>query len=97
MTHRSNDSKPIEHDGDDVSPFGIVTDLVTEATIPAPIKRNIFKAFDRLCSSLVDVPAAFLEGIAEEKRAATKARVNLIETMLPILLSKCVSTQNMRV
>ncbi len=79
MTDRSNDGKPIEHNGGDVSALDIVTDLVTEAIIPAPIKRNIFKAFDRLCSSLVDIPAAYLEGIADEKRAATKARVNLIE------------------
>ena len=30
----------------------VVTDLALDSTIPAPIRRNMFKAFDRLCSCI---------------------------------------------
>ena len=29
----------------------VVTDLALDTTIPAPIRRNALKAFDRLCSA----------------------------------------------
>ena len=48
--------------------------------IPAPVKKNFFKAVNQLCTSLVEIPAAYLEGKAREMRAETQARVNIIET-----------------
>jgi hypothetical protein len=59
---------------------GIVTDLATGATIPAPIRRNFFKAIGRLCSAAIEIPAAYLEGIADEKRAETQGRIKIIST-----------------
>lgn len=59
---------------------GAVTDLITGTTIPAPIRKNVFKAFDRLCSAAIDVPVAYLEGKSAEKRAETQARIKLIAT-----------------
>jgi hypothetical protein len=58
----------------------IATDLLTGATLPAPVRRNLFKACGRLVAAAVEIPAAYLEGIADEKRAETGARVKLIET-----------------
>lgn len=58
----------------------IFSDAVTGVPIPTPIKQNAFKAFSRLCSAAIEVPVAYLEGIAAEKRAETNARVKLIET-----------------
>lgn len=57
-----------------------VSDLATDAatSLPAPIRKNVFKAFDRLCTAALDVPVAFLEGKAAERRAETQARINLI-------------------
>lgn len=53
-----------------------VTDLVTG--IPAPIRKNFFKAFGQLCTAAVDVPVAVLESKAAEIRAASKARIQII-------------------
>ena len=55
-----------------------VTDLLTGITVPAPIRKNVFKAFDRLCSAAIDIPVSYLEGKAAERRAETQARVKLI-------------------
>ena len=63
-----------------VSTFDLVSDLVTGSHLPAPIRKNIFKTFGQLCSSLVDVPVAYFEGRSDEIRAGNKARVHLIET-----------------
>lgn len=57
-----------------------ITDLVTGSTIPAPIKKNALKAFDQLCTAAIDIPIAYLEGIAAEKRAETQARIKIIST-----------------
>lgn len=56
------------------------SDFIADAIsgIPAPIRKNAFKAFAQLCTAIVDVPIAHLEGLAAEKRAETKARVALI-------------------
>jgi hypothetical protein len=59
---------------------GIVTDLATGATIPAPIRRNALKAFGRLFTAAIEIPAAYLEGKVAEKHAETQARVKLIST-----------------
>ncbi len=57
--------------------LGIVTDLVSESVLPAPIRRNALKAFDRLCSALIDVPVGALERRAAEKRAESEARIKI--------------------
>ncbi len=57
-----------------------VTGLMTGSSLPAPIKRNAFKAFGQLCTAAIDIPVAYLEGIAVEKRAETEARVKIINT-----------------
>lgn len=46
--------------------------------VPAPLRRNFWKAVGQLCTAAVDVPVAMLEGIAQEKRAETSARTKLI-------------------
>ena len=56
-----------------------VTDLALDATIPAPIRRNMLKAFDRLCSALIDVPVGALERRSAEKRAESEARIKVRE------------------
>ena len=55
----------------------IVTDLALDSTIPAPIRKNAFKAFDRLCSALIDVPVGALERRSVEKRAESEARIKI--------------------
>jgi len=58
----------------------VVTDIVTGTTIPAPIRRNAFKAFAQLCTAAIDLPVAYLEGIAAETRAQTEGRIKIIST-----------------
>lgn len=53
-----------------------VGDLVTG--IPAPIRKNFFKAFSQLCTAAVDVPVAHLESKAAEIRAASSARIQIL-------------------
>jgi len=69
-------------DGNSLAELGlsVITDAITGVSIPEPIKQNAFKAFGRLCSAVVEVPAAYLEGVVAEKKATTAARVKLIET-----------------
>lgn len=57
-----------------------VSDLVSGVTIPAPIRRNAIKAFGQLCAAAIDIPVAYLEGAASEKRAETQARIRIITT-----------------
>ena len=57
----------------------VVTDLALDSTIPAPIRKNAFKAFDRLCSALIDVPVGALERRSAERRAESEARIKIKE------------------
>jgi len=84
MNDQNKNEANAEHD--DV--IGSVCDLLADAAadsatgipIPRPVKQSLFKAFGRFCSAAVEVPAAYLEGMADEKRAITAARVKLTET-----------------
>lgn len=55
-----------------------VSGFVTGNSLPAPIRKNAFKAFDALCSALIDIPVAILQGKSAERRAETNARIQLI-------------------
>jgi len=60
----------------------VVTDVVgavAGANIPEPIKKNFFKALSQLCTAAVEIPVAYMEGIAAEKRSETLGRIRLIE------------------
>ena len=46
--------------------------------IPGPVRRNFLKAFGQLCSAAIDIPVAYLTGKADERRAETSARIQLI-------------------
>lgn len=47
--------------------------------IPAPIRKNFLKAFGQLCTAVVDIPVAWLEGKSCEIRAITDARVQIVK------------------
>lgn len=66
-----------EHEG---GALDKVLDAVETAVtgVPAPIKKGAIKAFGRLFSAMVEIPAATLEGMVEERRAITAARVDAI-------------------
>jgi hypothetical protein len=51
-------------------------DLITG--VPAPIRKNAFAAFGRLCTAAVNYPVTLIEGAVAERRAESKARVRLI-------------------
>lgn len=57
-----------------------ITDLVTGTNIPAPIRKNALKAFNQLCIAAIDIPVAYLEGVAAEKRAESQSRIKIIST-----------------
>lgn len=72
------------------SGLAIASVLTGVPSLPAPIRQNAFKAFSQLLSSVTDVPIAYFEGIAAEKRAGAAARVKLISAQADkmILLAK---------
>ena len=47
--------------------------------VPAPVRKNFFKACGQLCTTAVGVPVAWLEGKSDEIRANTEARVQIIK------------------
>ena len=71
---------PTEDDDGDFGGSGLLNQLLEGLSLPAGVLRGFYKASTRLCSALVDVPVAFLEGAAEERRAQTTARVSLVRT-----------------
>ena len=58
----------------------LLPDLLPDGSVPSPVRQNFMRAFFRLCSSAVDIPIAHLEGRADERRAITEARINLVRT-----------------
>ncbi len=77
------DQEGIDSLGADV-PFAtdVIADLVFDIAtpgIPSPVRRNFVKALARLCSAAIEVPVAYLEGKADERRAETEARIRLID------------------
>ena len=57
----------------------IFTDLISMLTLPAHVIRNASKAFGRLCSAVIGVPAGALERRSAEKQAESEARIQIIE------------------
>lgn len=48
--------------------------------LPAPVRKNFMKVAAQLCTAVMDIPVAMLEGKAAEIRAASTGRVKLIGT-----------------
>ena len=71
------DQLPMTED-ENVTPLDVVTDLVLDSTIPAPIRKGAFKAFGQLCTALIDVPLGGLRRRDAEKWAETEARIKII-------------------
>jgi hypothetical protein len=71
---------PIEVMEDD-SALEQVTEVLTDIAtgIPAPVRKNFWKAFGRLCTAAVEVPAASFEGKANEIRAQSAGRIKIIQ------------------
>ena len=61
------------------SALDVVTDLLSDSVIPAPIRRNALKAFGQLCTAAIEVPVAYLQGTAAEMRAGTEARIKIMK------------------
>ena len=79
MSNETKPDLPAATEDESNAVLDVVTDLALDATIPAPIRRNTLKAFDRLCSALIDVPVGALERRSAEKRAESEARIKIRE------------------
>ncbi|MCY0967905.1 DUF2806 domain-containing protein [Chryseobacterium wangxinyae] len=65
------DNNPLEN---------LVDGITTLATgIPAPLRKNFWKAVGQLCTAAVDVPVSYFEGQSALRRANTESRVQLIK------------------
>ncbi len=78
----SKSELPAEDSGIDTAESGLNTAIaaITGVPIPGPVRQNAWKAFGRLCSAAIEVPSAYFDGVAAEKRAIAEARVKLIES-----------------
>ena len=56
-----------------------LNEWISTLNLPVQATRNAGKALGQLCSAAVDVPVAYLEGVAAEKRALTEARTSLVK------------------
>lgn len=67
---------------DENSSLNKVTDIVSTLVdgVPAPIKRNFFKAIGQLGSAALDIPIAWLEGKSGIIRATNQARIQIIKS-----------------
>ena len=77
----SDETKPDQlptTEDETVTPLDVVTDLMLDSTIPAPIRKGAFKAFGQLCTALIDVPLGGLRRRDAEKWAETEARIKII-------------------
>ena len=61
MIEQSNDETNIDGNEPGISMSDVFSDLVTGTFVPASIKRNLIKAFSRLCSAAIDLPVAYLK------------------------------------
>lgn len=83
MTEEPTTESQDGSENDAISALGLIAELTSDAAIPvvpAPIKRNLFKALAQLSSAIIDFPVAHLTGLADERRAETAARISLINT-----------------
>lgn len=78
MVHESKNVKNSDT-YEEFSPVShFITDVVGDAvtpSLPAQVRRNIFKSFGQLCSAAIGLPVASLRGMADERRAESEARV----------------------
>ena len=77
MPDETKPDLPVTTEDTSDTALDVVTDLALDSTIPAPIRKNALKAFDRLCSALIDVPVGALERRSAEKRAESEARIKI--------------------
>ena len=77
MSEKTKPDLPATTEDEANTALDVVTDLALDSTIPAPIRRSALKAFNRLCSALIDVPVEALERRAAEKRAESEARIKI--------------------
>lgn len=81
MSDETKSDLPTTTENEANTTLDVVTDLALDATIPAPIRRNVLKALDRLGSALVDIPVGALERRSAEKRSELEARIKIIEAV----------------
>lgn len=55
------------------------------SNLPEPIKKNLLTSFTTLCSAAVEIPTTWLQDKAEQRRAYTKARTELIMKSAEVL------------
>jgi hypothetical protein len=78
----NDEARGVDGEGDADRALSAVGDAFGDLVsgIPAPIRKNAFKAFTRLCTVAVEYPVTLLENAIAERRAESLARVKLIDT-----------------
>ena len=87
MPDETKNNLPVESGNAIEEAVGEFTDTVSDLAIPDPIKKNLFKAADRLLCSLIDIPVQKLQEGPAERRAILEERIKFM---------RAVNAQNMQ-
>ena len=81
MSDETKNDLPVETEESLDPMLGAVSDLLLDQTIPAPLRRGIVQALNRLGGGVIDIPAGFLERRDTEKRAESEERIKFMRAV----------------
>ena len=87
MSDETKNELPVESGNTVDEALDIFNDSVSDLAIPDPVKKNLFKAVDRLLCALIDIPVQKLQEGPAERRAILEERTKFM---------RAVNAQNMR-
>ena len=87
MPDETKNNLPVESGNAIEEAVGEFTDTVSDLAIPDPIKKNLFKAADRLLCALIDISVQKLQEGPAERRAISEERIKFM---------RAVNAQNMQ-
>ena len=87
MSDETKNELPVESGNTVDEALDIFNDSVSDLAIPDPVKKNLFKAVDRLLCALIDIPVQKLQEGPAERRAILEEHTKFM---------RAVNAQNMR-
>ena len=81
MSDETKNDLPVETEESLDPMLGAASDLLLDQTIPAPLRRGIVQALNRLGGGVIDIPAGFLERRDTEKRAESEERIKFMRAV----------------
>lgn len=87
MSDKTKNELPVESGNTVDEALDIFNDSVSDLAIPEPVKKNLFKAVDRILCAVIDIPVQKLQEGPAERRAILEERIKFM---------RAVNAQNMK-